>query len=156
MSTNNHPINKWKKGQYLLCSPDFRPFEGRECKTTGTTGFFCTDALTADINLPTAESTTSLFRAGLWYAQNADSGNLLGWNISLVAENSTLLPSLFPTLDASLCMTNSNVDAAAIPAKGTPDTIYVVCQTRGDDITVYTSTPNSDSWSKAVVLIPNE
>lgn len=147
-NTNNHPANVWQQGKDPLwvanngTSLGCRPFHA--------------DAVIAEINLPTVESDTSLFRAGAWYAQNAGSENLQGWNISLAAEKSVIVPTLFPTLDAKLCMSSSKLDGAAIPAKGPPDTIYIVCQTRGDDITIYTSIPNSKSWSKFDLNITNE
>jgi hypothetical protein len=84
-----------------------------------------------------------------------DSNEIMGYNISWDAENTTIVSKDTFTIGGDAGLPGTHLSVTALPNQSGGDDINVFYQTVGDDVTEYTRDLEVGQWSKVNILIPD-
>lgn len=83
------------------------------------------------------------------------SNEIMGYNISWNAENTSIVKKDAFTIGGDAGLPGTHLSVTALPNQSGGDDINVFYQTVGDDVTEYTRDLEVGQWSKVNILIPD-
>jgi len=138
-STTGHPINEWVNSE--------SPFSLVTPSSTDTPS-------AASIAINNVQPSTSLGYTNIFYAQDGATDNVVGYNITWNAENTTISGAPF-TVDGKPGLPGTHLSVTAEPSSSGGNNLYVFYQTGGSDITEFTRDIVSGQWTDYVLPVPN-
>lgn len=86
----------------------------------------------------------------------AGSGLIVNWNVSFAIENTSIAPNFFPKFDGAPSVYGSDITSWSNPAGSTADQAAIFYQIEGDDITMYSASSDSGTWTQSILPIPDD
>ncbi|GAB7341492.1 hypothetical protein MBLNU457_7720t2 [Dothideomycetes sp. NU457] len=122
---------------------------------TNTTTHPINEWVNSSIAINSVQPSTSLGYTNIFYAQDAATNNIIGYNITWNSENTTISGAPF-TVDggSSPGLPGTHMSVTAEPSSSGGNNLYVFYQTEGNDITEFTRDIVSGQWSDYVLPIP--
>lgn len=161
VSTNTHLLNVWTECKLSLSTSLASRGKIRCVSDVSHCTYYCTvlplttAAHVATIKIPDLDPSAGLDFHGNLYGRVAGSGKIQGWNMTWEAENSTIGSTTLSEVAGPVGIPGTRVVAAAYPAHGQQENIFVFYQANGNEIVMSTGDIATGSWNSTTLPIPD-
>ena len=149
-NTTTHPINQWVNSKSPPMPRSAQDLFPLSCKTMLTIS-------PASIAINNVHPSTSLGYTNIFYAQDGATHNIMGYNISWAAENTSIVTAdtIVVNDGSQPGLPGTHLSVTAEPASSGGNDLYVFYQTTGSDVTEFLRDLVSGQWTELGLPVPN-